>query len=101
MNSFTQIDPNLLLRGLWESVGGEAAALEQVGFGASGAVLPSIFHVDAIAQATIAAAGLAAAEIWRTRHGQNQEVGVDPNHAAAAFCRERFLTIDGQPPPEI
>ena len=101
MNSCTHIEPSQLLRALWESIGGEAAAPERVRFGASGAVLPSIFHVDAIAQATIAAAGLAAAEIWRIRQGQFQEVRVDPNHAAAAFRSQRVLTIDGEAPPDI
>ena len=101
MNSYTHIEPGPLLRALWENVGGEAAALKRAGFGLSGAVLPSIFHVDAIAQATVAAAGLAAAEIWGARHGREQEVRVDPSHAAAAFRSERVLTIDGKAPQEI
>jgi crotonobetainyl-CoA:carnitine CoA-transferase CaiB-like acyl-CoA transferase len=49
--------------------------------------------------ATIAAAGLAAAEIWRLRSGDAQEVGVDMRHAVAECRSERYLRLDDKPPP--
>ena len=63
-------------------------------------ILPSSFRVGTAAQATIAAAGLAAAEIWRRRSGQSQTVTVDMRHAAAEFRSERYLRIDGQAPSD-
>ena len=48
--------------------------------------------------ATIAAAGLAAAEIWRRRTGRAQAVTVDMRHAAVEFRSERHMRIDGGPP---
>jgi len=48
-------------------------------------VLPSSFAVDAAAQATIAAAALAANELWRLRTGRRQGVSVDMRSAAIEF----------------
>jgi crotonobetainyl-CoA:carnitine CoA-transferase CaiB-like acyl-CoA transferase len=62
-------------------------------------VLPSSFRVDAAAQASIAASGLAAAEIWKLRSGQQQGVTVDMVHASAECRSERYLRVDGKPPP--
>jgi crotonobetainyl-CoA:carnitine CoA-transferase CaiB-like acyl-CoA transferase len=63
-------------------------------------VLPSSFAIGAAAQASIAAAGLAAAMLHRRRGGPAQEVAVDMRHAAAEFRSERFLRIDGAPPAD-
>ncbi len=62
--------------------------------------LPSSFRVGAAAQATIAAAGLAAAAIWRLRTGTAQRVAVDMRHAATEFRSERHLRLDGAAPPD-
>ena len=47
----------------------------------------------------IAAAGLAAADIWRLRSGQAQQVTVDMRHAVVECRSERYLRVDGQSPP--
>src|SRR5262249_30023097 len=57
-------------------------------------VLPSSFRVGALAQASIAAVGLAAAELHRHRAGVGSTVEVDMTHAAAEFRSERYLRID-------
>ncbi|MCR9256578.1 MAG: CoA transferase [Alphaproteobacteria bacterium] len=62
---------------------------------------PSSFRVGAAAQASIAAAGLAAAELHRRRTGVAQEVSVDMAHAAAEFRSERYFTVDGGPPHDL
>ena len=54
-------------------------------------VLRSSFRVDAAAQATIAAAGLAAAAIHAARGAPMQDVAVDMRHAAVEFRSERHL----------
>ena len=63
-------------------------------------VLPSSFAVGAAAQASIAAAGLAAATLHRQRGGPAQQVAVDMRHAAQEFRSERLLRVNGAPPPE-
>lgn len=64
-------------------------------------VLPSSFRVGTIAQASIALAALAAAELWRLRTGQAQQVQIEMRHAAVEFRSERYVAVDGAPaPPE-
>ncbi len=82
---------------LWSLAGGDASALERVHLTGSGPVLPSSFAVDDLAQATIAATGLAAAELHRARSGVAQTVTVDRRHAAAEFRSERYLRT-AEPP---
>ncbi len=64
-------------------------------------VLPSSFAVGTAAQASLGAAGLAAAAFWRLRGGQAQDVAVDMRDAAAEFLSERLFRVDGKPPPEL
>ena len=61
--------------------------------------LPSSFRVAAAAQVSVAATGLAAAEIWKMRSGQAQDVAVDMRHAVVECRSERYLRVDGKPPP--
>ncbi len=61
--------------------------------------MPSSFRVAAAAQVSVAATGLAAAEIWKMRSGQAQDVAVDMRHAVVECRSERYLRVDGKPPP--
>src|SRR5438874_821506 len=61
--------------------------------------LPSSFRVAAAAQTSVAAAGLAAAEIWKLRSGQSQGVAVDMRHAVVECRSERYLRVADKPPP--
>jgi hypothetical protein len=61
--------------------------------------IPSSFRVAVAGQTTIATAGLAAAEIWRLRSGEAQDVTVDMRHAVAECRSERYLRRDDKPPP--
>ena len=91
--------PRDILADLWRDVGGRPAALDDVVLTGDEPQLPSSFRVGAAAQVAIAAAGLAAAEIWRQRSGQSQNIAVDMRHAAVECRSERYLRCDGQPPP--
>src|SRR5271155_491554 len=82
--------PREILADLWRLAGGEPAALNAVRLSGEEPQLPSSFRVDAAAQVSIAAAGLAAAEIWKLRSGQSQEVAVDMTHAVAECRSERY-----------
>src|SRR5882757_10769103 len=61
--------------------------------------LPSSFRVAAAAQASIAATGLAAAQVWKLRSGQSQHVAVDMCHAVVECRSERYLRVDGKGSP--
>lgn len=91
--------PSQILADLWASVGGERAALDQVKLTGDEPQLPSSFRVAAAGQVSIAAAGLAAAEIWKARSGQSQDVSVDMLHSSIECRSERYLRLDGNPPP--
>jgi len=93
--------PRDLLAELWNSVGGDASALDRVTLSGDEPQLPSSFRVDAAAQVSIAASAMAAAKIWEMRSGQAQDVSVDMRHAAIECRSERYLRRDGEPPPPM
>src|SRR5262249_10040789 len=85
---------------IWRAGGLSEAALEAIDLTGAEPVLPSSFPVGSAAQATIAAAALAAGELWRLRTGRHQRISVDMRSAAIEFRSERYLRVDGKPPPE-
>ncbi|MGH6716322.1 MAG: CoA transferase, partial [Bradyrhizobium sp.] len=91
--------PRDILSDLWQLAGGDAAALSSIMLTGEEPLLPSSFRVAAAAQASIAAAGLAAAHVWRLRTGEQQQVAVDMRHAVVECRSERYLRVDGKPPP--
>ena len=91
--------PREILSDLWRLAGGEPSALDAVTLTGEEPQLPSSFRVGAAAQASVAASGLAAAEIWKQRSGEAQGVAVDMVHATAECRSERYLRVDGKPPP--
>src|SRR5947199_8602648 len=91
--------PRDILAGLWSSVGGEVSALDRVTLTGEGPQLPSSFRVAAAAQVSVAAAAMAAANIWQLRSGQAQDVSVELRHAVIECRSERYLRVDGKPPP--
>ena len=95
----TEPEAFAVLSDLWRSAGEDPAALQWAKLTGSDPVFPSDFKVATAATASIAAAGLAAAELWRLRTGRRQAVAVDAWAAAAAFRSERYLRVDGRAPP--
>src|SRR6476660_3548093 len=91
--------PREILADLWTSVGGEHSALDAVALTGEEPQLLSSFRVAAAAQASVAAAGLAAAQIWKLRSGRSQDVAVDIRHAVVECRSERYLRVEGKPPP--
>ena len=85
--------PREILTQLWTVAGGHPAALDAVTLTGAEPQLPSSFRVAAAAQTSIAASGLAAAEIWKLRSGQAQEVSVDVRgrQVAATVVRPPFV----------
>jgi crotonobetainyl-CoA:carnitine CoA-transferase CaiB-like acyl-CoA transferase len=91
--------PREILSDIWTSIGGEASALGALTLTGDEPQLPSSFRVAAAAQVSVAATGLAAAEIWKMRSGEAQDVAVDMRHAVVECRSERYLRVDGKPPP--
>jgi crotonobetainyl-CoA:carnitine CoA-transferase CaiB-like acyl-CoA transferase len=91
--------PREILADLWTAAGGDLAALDSVTLTSDEPQLPSSFRVAAAAQTSIAAAALAAAHLWKLRSGQSQDVAVDMRHAVVECRSERYLRVDGKPPP--
>jgi crotonobetainyl-CoA:carnitine CoA-transferase CaiB-like acyl-CoA transferase len=93
--------PREILSDIWTSAGGDPAALDAVRLTGEEPQLPSSFRVAAAAQASIAATGLAAAQIWKLRSGQSQDVTVDMAHAIVECRSERYLRVDGKGSPMV
>src|SRR6202166_4834829 len=91
--------PREILEAIWTASGGDPSALDAVTLTGEEPQLPSSFRVAAAAQASIAAAGFAAAQVWKLRSGQSQDVAVDMRHAVVECRSERYLRVDGKPPP--
>ena len=90
------MDASTALDGLWRLAGLPYAALAHVHLTGTDPVLPSTFHVGTAAQASIAAAALAACELGHLRGAVRQDVTVDMTHAALE-CVEWF-SLDGRVP---
>src|SRR6185503_20610097 len=95
------VDPGDALAALWRHVAQHDAALEAVTLTGAEPVLPSSFAVGTAAQASIAAAALAAAELWRLRTGRRQRVSVDMRDAGIEFRSEHYMRAAGQGRGEI
>jgi len=85
------------LASLWHGAALTAAALDFVDLPGADPVLPSSFAVGAAAQASLAAAALAAAQVGHRRNGLRQRVRVDALHAALDSAA--WFRIDGKALP--
>src|SRR2546425_10705976 len=88
-----------VLAELWRWAGEDPAALDSTRLTGGDPVLPSNFKIATAATASIAAAGLAAAELWRLRGGRRQRGAGDAPAPAAAFRRQRHLRGGRRQPP--
>src|SRR4051794_40067767 len=89
------LTPNQALAGLWQHAGQDIAALDTAELTGTEPVLPSTFAIGTAAQASIAAAALAAAELWRLRTGRRQRVSVAMRDAAIEFRSEHYMRVAG------
>jgi crotonobetainyl-CoA:carnitine CoA-transferase CaiB-like acyl-CoA transferase len=86
--------PNEALRTILPIAGwpdGEAAAVAFTG--GADPVLPTPFRIGTAGAATIAASGLAAAQLWRERTGRRQQVTVDVRQAAASLRSGHYMKL--------
>lgn len=92
--------PKTVLAELWHAADQPRHALDAVELTGAEPVFPSSFAVGTLAQTTIAAGALAAAELWRLRTGRRQTVSVAMRDAAIEFRSERYLRVNGKPAAE-
>jgi crotonobetainyl-CoA:carnitine CoA-transferase CaiB-like acyl-CoA transferase len=93
-------NPKEVLAALLHLAGLGGTMLSDVELTGAEPVLPTSFAVGTAAQAAIAAAALAAAQLWRLRTGRRQHVSVDMRDAAIEFRSERYLRVDGKYPAD-
>ena len=93
--AMTAANPKDVLAALWRIAEQPESALDAIKLTGTEPVLPSSFAVGTAAQATIAAAALAAGELWRLRTGRRQGISVDIRNAAIEFRSEHYLRING------
>jgi len=79
---------------LWQAAELPDASLADISLTGAEPILPSSFAVGTAAQASIAAAALAACEIWNLRGGRRQSVSVDMRHAALECST--YFRVDGR-----
>src|ERR1700687_6184589 len=88
--------PNEALRMILPTAGwGDGQAADVTFTGGADPVLPTPFRIGAAGAATLAAAGLAATELWQGRSGRRQRVPVDVRQAAAALRSGTSLALAG------
>src|SRR3984893_14232375 len=61
--------------------------------GGTDPVLPTPFRIGVAAAATLAATGLAAAELWEVRTGRRQQVAVDLRQATASLRSGHYMSL--------
>jgi crotonobetainyl-CoA:carnitine CoA-transferase CaiB-like acyl-CoA transferase len=74
---------------------GDTQAADVTFTGGADPVLPTPFRIGTAGAATLAAAGLAATELWEVRTGRRQRVTVDVRQAAAALRSGTYLQLAG------
>jgi crotonobetainyl-CoA:carnitine CoA-transferase CaiB-like acyl-CoA transferase len=61
--------------------------------GGTDPVLPTPFRIGVAGAATVAASGLAAAELWELRTGRRQQVAVDLRQATASLRSGHYMSL--------
>jgi crotonobetainyl-CoA:carnitine CoA-transferase CaiB-like acyl-CoA transferase len=83
-----------------KTVGWDAIPGDHVRFTGADPVLPTNFKIGTAGSASIAAIGLAAADLWQLRTGRRQNVSVDVRAATMALRSQRYLRVVDQPQTE-
>lgn len=60
-------------------------------------ILPTPFRIGETAAASLAAVGLAVADLWEIKTGRRQDVAVDARRATASLRSSRYMRLNGAP----
>lgn len=90
--------PHAALRSILPVAGWPAERADAVNFtGGTDPILPTPFRVGVAGAATLAATGLAAADLWELRSGRRQPVSVDVRQATASLRSGHYMKLgDGE-----
>src|ERR1700712_850988 len=90
--------PNKTLKSILPVAGWSADLADTVAFtGGADPVLPTPFRVGVAGAATLAATGLAVADLWELRTGRRQAVSVDVRQATAPLRSGHYMKLgDGE-----
>lgn len=77
----------------WDSSRAAAVGIS----GGADPILPTPFRIGETAAASLAAVGLAVADLWELRTGRRQEIQVDTRQATASLRSGQYLAMDGAP----
>ncbi len=86
--------PHAALRTILPVVGWSAERANAVEFsGATDPILPTPFRIGTAGSATLAATGLAAADLWEMRTGRRQSIAVDVRQATASLRSGHYMKL--------
>jgi len=86
--------PTEALRSILPAAGLSADRASTVTFtGGADPILPTPFRIGEAGSATLAATGLAAADLWETRTGRRQSVSVDVRRATASLRSGHYMKL--------
>ena len=90
--------PHQALRSILPVAGLSADRADAVAFsGGADPILPTPFRIGVAGSATLAATGLAAADLWEIRTGRRQSVAVDVRRATASLRSGHYMKLgDGE-----
>ena len=90
--------PREALRSILPVVGLSADRAGQINFtGGTDPILPTPYRIGVAGAATLAATGIAAADLWEMRTGRRQDIGVDVRHATASLRSGHYMKLgDGE-----
>jgi crotonobetainyl-CoA:carnitine CoA-transferase CaiB-like acyl-CoA transferase len=94
--------PHDALQSILPNVGWAAKAADAVTFTQDNdPILPTPFRIGATGAATVAASGLAAADLWDLRTGRRQQIAVDVRQATASLRSGHYMKLgDGELSPK-
>ena len=86
--------PREALRSILPNAGWSADRADAVTFtGGTDPILPTPFRIGVAGAATLAATGIAAADLWEHRTGRRQGIGVDVRQATASLRSGHYLKV--------
>ena len=86
--------PHAALRSILPAVGWSAARADDVAItGGTDPILPTPFRIGVAGAATLAATGLAAADLWELRSGRRQDIAVDARQATASLRSGHYMKL--------
>ncbi|MBT6085454.1 MAG: CoA transferase [Rhodospirillaceae bacterium] len=89
--------PEAALGQILDAVGIDAARAHEARIVGTDPILPTRFLMGTAGTAVLSAVGLAAADLWKLRGGDDQIIDMDARRGALALRTSKYLRVDGRP----